>query len=255
MTLGLMNNPARDPVKEFARAAEYGFDFVDLTLEPPAARADRVDARRLRIALEKHGLGVVGHTAYYLPFASAYDSIQNAAVGEAAKCLEVFAEVGATVMNLHLDCRAPGYDTVWINQRNVRALEMLLPASERLGVRLMVENTDGDDADSLAPVLDALPVVGLHLDIGHANIGTRKSHTPSLLGAYKSRLMHVHLSDNKGRGDDHLAIGAGTIDWKRELKTLKASGYDGTMTLECFYGDSELLRYAQNKVKNLWASI
>jgi sugar phosphate isomerase/epimerase len=198
---------------------------------------------------------VVGHTAYYLPFASAYDSIQQAAVGEAELCLRVFADVGATVMNLHLDCRAPGYDPGWINARNVQAIEALLPTSERLGVRLMVENAEGDDGESLAPVLDKLPTVGLHLDIGHANIGARKSHTPSLLAKYANRLLHVHLSDNKGKSDDHLAIGAGIIDWKRELRTLKATGYDGTMTLECFYGDSELLRYAQTKVQTLWDSL
>jgi hypothetical protein len=64
---GADDNPARDPVKEFARARDLGFGFVDLTLEPPAARADQVDAGRLRRALEMYGLGVVGHTAYYLP--------------------------------------------------------------------------------------------------------------------------------------------------------------------------------------------
>lgn len=255
MQLGLMNNPARDVMKEIARAADLGFTFLDLTLEPPAARPDQVNAKRLRAALEKHGLGVVGHTAYYLPFASAYDSIQAAAVSEAEKCLRVFAEVGAPVMNLHLDCRVPGHDPAFINARNVQAIEKLLSTAEQLGVALMVENAEGDDADSLAPVLEPLPSVGLHLDIGHANIGTRKSHAPSLLARYGGRLRHVHLSDNKGRGDDHLAIGAGTIDWKRELKGLKATGYDGTITLECFYGDSDLLRYSRDKVLSLWESL
>jgi len=105
--------------------------------------------------------------------------------------------------------------------------------------------------------MDALPRVGLHLDIGHANIRTtgRKSHTAGLLSRYADRLCHVHVSDNKGKSDDHLAIGAGTIDWKRELKTLKASGYDGTITLETFYGDAELVTYSLNKVRETWASL
>lgn len=255
MKLGLMNNPARDPLKEIPRIADLGFAFVDLTLEPPKTRADLVDAKRILQALNYCNLDVVGHTAYYLPFASAFDLVQKAAVQEAERCLQVFADVGARVMNLHLDCRAPGYDTTWINARNVQSIEMLLPTAQKLGVSLMVENVDGDDAEALAPVLDPLPNVGLHLDIGHANIGTRKSHTPSLLGAYGDRLRHVHLSDNKGKSDDHLAIGAGVIDWKRELKALKASGYDGTITLECFYGDLELIKYARDKVRSLWASV
>ena len=102
MQLGLMNNPARDPLKEIARAAALGFDFVDLTLEPPLARADCVNPAKIKAAIEARGLGVVGHTAYYLPFGSAFDAVQVGAVQEAERCLEVFAQVGAPVMNLHL---------------------------------------------------------------------------------------------------------------------------------------------------------
>lgn len=256
MQLGLMNNPARDVIKEITRIKELGFEFLDLTLEPPVARADKVDARRIKSALESKELGVVGHTAYYLPFASAFDAVQAAAVTEAERCLEVFAQVGSPLMNIHLDCRVPGHDPTFINRRNVESLERLLPTAERLGITLMVENAEGDDAESLAPVLDALPTVGLHLDIGHANIGAgRKSNTASLLARYGDRLKHVHLSDNKGKSDDHLAIGAGVIDWRRELRTVKASGYDGTFTLETFYGDSSLITYSQNRVRELWLSL
>ncbi len=250
-----MNNPGRDPFKEIKRIADLGFDFVDLTLEPPKARADKLDARRLKIALENRGLSVVGHTAYYLPFASAFDAIHLAAIAEAERCLQLFATVGASVMNLHLDNRVPGHDPTWIRGRNQEAIARLLPTAESLGITLMVENVEGDDADALAPVLDALPSVGLHLDIGHANIGTRKSHSRSLLERYGSRLKHVHLSDNKGKSDDHLAIGAGTVDWKGELRALKTLGYDGTFTLETFYGDSELLTYSRNKVSTIWESL
>ena len=255
MRLGLMNNPARDPRKEFARIADLGFSFVDLTLEPPACRPEQLDAARLRDLLTTRELGVVGHTAYYLPFASAYDTIQTAAIAEAEKCLRFFAAVGAPLMNLHLDCRVPGHDPEWINQRNRSAIARLLSVAEEVGVGLMVENVEGDDADSLAPILNALPEVGLHLDIGHANIGTRKSHTPSLLARFGDRLRHVHLSDNKGRSDDHLAIGAGSISWRHELRGLKASGYDGTLTLETFYGDADLIAYSRDKVQHLWDSL
>ncbi len=255
MRLGMMNHPARDVNKEIARIAGLGFTFLDLTLEPPKTRPEQVDARKIRDALNAHDMGVVGHTAYYLPFASAFDGIQAAAIAEAEKCLQVFADVGAKWMNLHLDCRVPGHDPDYINGRNVAAIRALLPTSERLGVGLMVENTDGDDGETLAPVLDVLPTVGLHLDVGHANLGTRKSHTASLLERYGTRLRHVHLSDNKGKNDDHLAIGAGIIDWKRELKAIKASGYDGFVTLETFYGNSDLLTYSRDKVAALWASV
>ena len=252
-----MNNPARDVGKEIARAADLGCDFLDLTLEPPACRAADVDAKRIQSALQACSLGVVGHTAYYLPLGSPFDAVQAGAVAEAVLCLEAFAKVGATLMNLHLDCRAPGYGADYSNARNLAAITKLLPVADSLGIRLMVENVEGDTAPSLAPVLDALPTVGLHLDIGHANIGVfgRKSHTAGLIERYGDRLCHVHVSDNKGKSDDHLAIGAGTIDWKRELKTLKESGYDATVTLETFYGDAELVRYSMAKIRETWNAL
>ena len=135
--------------------------------------------------------------------------MQQGAVAEAIDCLEAFARVGASVMNLHLDRRAPNHSPDWVIQRNIAAISALVPDAERLGIRLMVENVEGDTPDTLSPVLAALPTVGFHLDIGHANIGTRKSHTAALLTAFGDRLAHVHLSDNKGKSDDHLAIGAG----------------------------------------------
>jgi len=47
--------------------ADAGFDFIDLTLEPPFAAVRNLDLQSVRTALEDHQLPVVGHTAYYLP--------------------------------------------------------------------------------------------------------------------------------------------------------------------------------------------
>jgi sugar phosphate isomerase/epimerase len=254
MQLGLMNNPGRDPMLEISRIAKLGFDFVDLTLEPPQARVDTLNLGRIRAALTDRNLSVIGHTAYYLPFASAYDSIHQAAIEEAVQCLNFFAELGVSAMNVHVDSRAPGHSPDWIRQRNIAAYTAILVKAQELGLTLMVENGEGDDADYFAPIFEAIPDLGLHLDIGHANINTRKSHAPAFLSRFGDRLKHVHLSDNKGRSDDHLAIGAGSIDWKKELKALKATGYDGTITLEVFYGDSELITYSRDKVRTIWES-
>jgi hypothetical protein len=41
--------------------SEMGLDFIDLTLEPPAAAPWRIDPKTVRSALNDFGLGVVGH--------------------------------------------------------------------------------------------------------------------------------------------------------------------------------------------------
>ena len=74
MLIGAMNHPRRDVLKEIEWIAEMGLEFIDLTLEPPAASAWQINPQAIRRALEKHRLAVVGHTAYYLPLASPFES-------------------------------------------------------------------------------------------------------------------------------------------------------------------------------------
>jgi L-ribulose-5-phosphate 3-epimerase UlaE len=86
-------------------------------------------------------------------------------------------------------------------------------------------------------MLDALPELG-YISTSAMPTFHRRAKVAHGGAAFplSDRLLHVHLSDNKGKSDDHLAIGAGTIDWKKELRLLKASGYDDTITLEIFTG-------------------
>ncbi len=44
MQIGAMNHPARDPVAEIHWIGDHGFDFVDLTLEAPAADPGRIES-------------------------------------------------------------------------------------------------------------------------------------------------------------------------------------------------------------------
>ena len=73
-----------------------------------------------------------------------------------------------------------------------------------------------------------------------------------ILERYGNRLRHVHLHDNRGTGDDHLPLGAGTLDLTGCIRALKASGYDDTITLEVFTPDTQLVRFSAEKLRRLW---
>ena len=49
---------------------------------------------------------------------------------------------------------------------------------------------------------------------------------------YKSRICAVHLHDNDGTGDQHLAPFYGTVDWERTAKLLDSSAYTGVINFE-----------------------
>jgi sugar phosphate isomerase/epimerase len=255
--IGAMNHPARDPLQEIEWIASLGFGFVDLTLEPPMAASWRVDPTRLRDALGQHGLSVVGHTAFYLPLASGIEEIRRAALVELRRCVDVFAAVGARYMNLHPDRHAPMHDRRFFIERNLETLRELQPYAAARGIGLMLENLPGDfnSASQLGELLEPMPEVGLHLDVGHANLQVAESTMEELLAAYGIRLRHVHLHDNKGGGADlHLPLGTGTVDLVRAVRLLQDHGYDGTITLEVFTPDIHHLTYSRELLERVWAA-
>src|SRR3974390_2873010 len=98
MLIGAMNHPGKDVLSEIEWMVEMGLDFIDLTLEPPMASVGRIDLRGVAAGLEDSGLRVVGHTAYYLPLCSPFETIRRACVEELKRCVAAFAEVGARWM-------------------------------------------------------------------------------------------------------------------------------------------------------------
>jgi sugar phosphate isomerase/epimerase len=250
-----MNHPAQDPLREIEWMAEMGLEFVDFTIEPPAAASWRINPRAIRNALDRLGMRVVGHTAFYLPMASPYEEVRCAAVNELRRCLELFSEMGASWMNLHPDRHAPMHDRGFYIRRNLETIGELLPVAKRLGVGMMVENLPGDfnSAPQLGELLEPLPELGLHLDIGHANLLVPYNTTDEILAAYGTRLRHVHVHDNKGgHADLHLPLGSGNIDWRHAITSLRRCGYNGTITLEVFTPDRHYLAYSRDVLRRLW---
>lgn len=255
MLIGAMNHPGRDLLTEIQWISDLDFDFIDLTLEPPCAQARTIDAARVRSATEERGLKIVGHTAYYLPIGSPFEHLRRAAVEEMRICLKTFSALGAECVNLHPDGHAPFCGRKFSVDRNLQSIRELLPLANDLGLTLMIENIpEGfNTVSELAPLLDAAPDVGLHLDIGHANLRTAHNLTHELVATFGHRLRHVHLHDNKGgHADLHLPLGSGTLDVAGAVKSLRENGYDGTITLEVFSEDKAYLTHSRDILRDLW---
>ena len=258
MLIGTMNHPERNILDEIAWMADMGMEFLDLTLEPPATPSWEFDVKGVRAALDRAHMVLVGHTAWYLPMASAIPEIRKAAVEELKRCLRVFGEMGARWMNVHPDRHTPWHDRSFYIQQNLRTFHDLHPEAQRYGVGLMVENLPGDynSAPQLGDLLDAMPELGLHLDIGHANLQVPHNTTEEILAAYGNRLKHVHLHDNKGgHADLHLPLGTGTVDLARTLSAVQSCGYDGTITLEVFTPDRHHLSYSRDLLRTIWVEL
>ncbi len=84
----------------------------------------------------------------------------------------------------------------------------------REGARLMLENVYEEHPSEMQVLFERLRPqrVGLCLDCGHLTAFGRAPLSAWLetLGGF---IGHLHLHDNQGRKDDHLALGKGRIDF------------------------------------------
>jgi sugar phosphate isomerase/epimerase len=255
MLLGLMNHPGRPVVDELRAIAGAGFEFVDLTLEPPSAWP--VDAAELARIVRELGLHVVGHTSPHLPIASAFDGLRDRAHEILRECFGVFAEVGAKVVNVHPDLMPSVIPRDVVIARNAEAVASLAEDARTAGVRLMVENMGRSfgTPEELSPLFGAAPGAGFHLDVGHAHLGRRPeeaNRTAVLLEAFADRLAHVHVHDNLGLDDLHLPLGSGSVDWPEVAHVLRRAGYDGTVTIEIFSREPAHVETSSRLWRDCW---
>jgi sugar phosphate isomerase/epimerase len=258
MKIGAMNHPARNPLEEIDWFGQHGFDFVDFTLEPPAADPDVIDPRAVRAALDRHGLSVVAHTAWFIPISSPFSSVREASLGEFRRSLKAAKQIGATVMNLHYG-KSPGFFAAeqFVNW-HVEVLSRLCQEAAEVGVTIVMEHIPhggGNQLENIVAIMERLPLLRFHLDNGHAKLERGQDRWDEYLERLGHKLLHVHLSENDGTADQHLPLGAvprSTTDWPKHIKKLKATGYDGTITLEVFASHREYLLLSRDLLRKWW---
>jgi sugar phosphate isomerase/epimerase len=253
--IGMMNDPARDPVQEVVWAREHDFEFIDLTVEGPAAGVETLEIGALRDALGSTGLHIVGHTAWYLPFGSPVPQLRRGATEAVRAIFEPMATLGCKAITVHVDrgLNAFAYDDTvrW----NAESFATLAEDAAPYGITIMIENVPNNlnNAKAIRVMLNEHPALRFHLDIAHANV--KGERTQEFLKAHADKLVHVHVSDNKRTQDDHLPLGVGTINWPKNIGYLKRSGYDGTITLEVFGDEREFLLNSKERLRALWDAV
>ncbi|MGA9139035.1 MAG: sugar phosphate isomerase/epimerase family protein [Methanocella sp.] len=123
-------------------------------------------------------------------------------------------------------------DKTW--ERNVEALRVICRHAQDYGVRICLENMPNMEKllcrtpDELFGMVDSVGMdnLGTTFDAGHAN--TSKNTAGYL--KEKARISHVHIHDNKGVKDEHLALGDGNVNWDNVLGGLK--GFEGMLVIE-----------------------
>ncbi len=146
------------------------------------------------------------------------ERMRSASVAVLGDMLAASARIGAEHLVVH-----PGYSPYeQVRDRSfsslLRSLDDLARLQEEHGVRVCVENMGGWQCchfrtPAFLPELTARDL-GCTLDCGHARLNGNLDEFLAVGG-----FCHVHLHDNGGESDDHIACGSGTTNfsglWKK----------------------------------------
>lgn len=261
MRFGAMNSPFNPIVAEIESVAKLGFDYVEVTMDAPEAHhlilRERVN--HITTALRDLGMGLVCHLPTFVSAADLTPALREASVAELLDSLETARDMGAEKVVLHpahgagLGRRLPQL----VHSYMMKSLDMVMSRSESLGLPVALENmTPGSlsltEPEEFDAVLERYSFLAMTLDLGHAHIGTKgEDRGLAFIKRHGARIGHVHASDNRGREDEHLPVGAGSVDFPLLMQALGKIGYGGTLTIEVFSPDREYLKLSREKLADM----
>ena len=133
MKIGLMNPPVWPVYEAVNWIAARGFEFVDLTVEPPGGQD--FDPARMRELLARTGLDITGHTDPNLPWAYGAEPVREAACGEIVRAVGLLRAAGARTVTVHPCYTTPPSMRKRLVEDNITALRFLAREAAGAGVR------------------------------------------------------------------------------------------------------------------------
>ncbi|NQU14356.1 MAG: sugar phosphate isomerase/epimerase [Desulfobacteraceae bacterium] len=257
MLYGAMNFPIRPVLKELRDFSKLGFDYLELTMDPPQAHHTTIlqNKEELLAGLDRYNMGIVCHLPTFVSTADLTDNIRATSLKEMLDSLEVAAQLNALKVVLHPSFIG-GMGIFVKNQARqyaLHSLEAIVALADVLGLVLCLENmfprtNSLVNPEDFVEVFDRFPSLKMTLDTGHAHIkGRSGKKVLDFIDQFGDRIFHIHASDNLGKEDSHLPIGVGTVDFPEIVKAVREIGYNETVTFEIFSPDRDYLRISREK--------
>ena len=232
MNIGLTVGDSVDRIE----ATAEGFDFVELSVDS----GENIDEAQLHSALKEVDAELCVHLPYEQVVATPVSEINDAIVEYQSRLLRWVGSLGAAKATLHGTAHNP-YN---VDLRPVFAeqLEALSTAGADAGVEVVVENVGHQKRGLQLSVLGDLARetdTAVCFDVGHAYMEDGNDGVKRFLRGYGDLVSHLHVHDARSRGDTHIPVGAGEIDYS--ILADRLDGFNGTVAVEVFTDDVPLL--------------
>ncbi|WP_232703538.1 sugar phosphate isomerase/epimerase family protein [Halobacterium wangiae] len=225
-------------------------DFVEVLFDG-RAHPDHVETTLGPALDDAPSVGLVAHLPFTVPVWSPFSGQRHGVLETHRDCLDAAATLNAEAAVVHPSHAAMGdaYDEPAITEGVIDSLTELIAYGDQLGVEVCVENIQAGPftLDGLTHVVEETPA-GLVVDTGHARVsGDGSEKLTKFVAEYRERIEHVHLNDTRGPSDEHLPLGAGTIDFDSLIAALGPE-WTGRLCAEVITGDRPSLEQSLDRL-------
>ena len=238
-----------DSVERIGRTGS-GFSRIEFGLSEAAEIPVEIDNRELQRQLQHVDAGLDVHLPFKQVVATPVSEINKAIVGYLSRLLRWAGDMNAQKAVLHGTARDP-YDT---DQRSfvAKQLEQIVAAGAAHNVEVVVENVGHQRHGLQLSVLGDIARstdTPICFDIGHAFMEEGQGGIDRFLKRNGDLISHLHVHDVRSRGDTHMPVGAGEIDFSSLATHL--DGFAGSVAIEVFTDDTDLLHDSADRIASL----
>lgn len=193
--------------------ATGSFDFVEPALNADDCRVGGFDADRFREKLDAAGLDCTVHLPHFPHIATTIPEIDAALRQYHERALRKAAKLDADIGVIHAATKrhTPQYREAFVEQAT-----WLAEACRDHGMTLAIENVGHVDTGFLLSEVAEIAHTArasVCFDVGHAYQEGGQRAIETFLCEHGECVSHLHVHDARERGDDHIPIGTGTIDF------------------------------------------
>ncbi len=242
MKLGTTVGPHRWLVDGDTRA----FAFVEPALNPRDGPVGKIDGEAFGDRLDEAGLESTVHLPHFPQLASGVAELDRAMRAYQRRAIETAATFDATVGVVH---GATIRHSDRLREAFTEQVQWVAECCEQHELILAVENVGhtnrGYPFETLVEIVQETSAT-ICFDVGHAYREGGQSLVETGLDEHGELISHLHIHDARKRGDDHIPIGTGEIDFQPVMEW--ATGRDVTVAIELLTDDFE---HQRNGIRTL----
>lgn len=239
-TLAGINNKLEDSL-EFIE--NLGLEYAEILHQYPNQdiNIDNVESFNLKYSMHAPFMDV--------NIASLNRKSRKNSIEQIKQTIDIANKINAECVVIHpglVPFLAKGFEKVVYTLTN-ESIKELGDYGQDLGVMVTIENMPSFEAmmyqklEDLNETLSSLDMF-MTLDVGHANQAGYSANQ-----MYYDCIKHLHVHDNFGDDDTHLALGEGSIDLKSIINDFEDKNYDGIYIIEV--NDNDSIEKSYNYIK------